>query len=255
MVQAQLKFYHTQPDRLPEPVPVPMPHACVPRQIFRMSNNGHLNPREKTQVWDVLEVREWQKHNPNIIIHDVGFGCGRNLTPNCNLEWDKARRPFVPGKPVGHVISTIESQLWLAKEKEGYPEAKVSVTRRVGVRESLLLMNERDRIDMNIPRNKERLERKMEKITGEEKESLGEQKKELKKTNMVQDTQNDEPIEANNDKSGYWGYFWAFQIDRKHAVLDNMQGGAMEEKNKIVKMVRPGQCILDGAARRESISV
>lgn len=251
MVQAQLEFYHTQPDRLPEPVPVPMPHACVPRQISRISDSGHLNPRAETQVWDVLEVREWQKHNPNIIIHDVGFGCRRNLTPNCNLELDKAWRPFVPGKPVGHVISTIESQSWLAKEKEGNPKAKVSVTRRVGVRESLLLMNERDRTDMSIPRNKERLERKMEKITGEEKESIGEQKKELKKTTMVQEKQNDEQMKANSDKSEYWGYFWAFQIDRKHAVNDNRQGGTMEEENKIVKMIRLGQCILDGAARRE----
>lgn len=252
MVRAQLEFYHTQPDRLPEPEPVPMPHACVPTQI---SDSGPAKPL----VWDASEVMAWQKHNPNITIHDVGFGCGRDLMPHCNGSWGKAWCPFVTGKPVGNVVLAIMKQRWRAQKKEGNPEANVSVTHCLGSSESPALTDERDRAGIKMLKNKEEQVGKSEKTVEKEKTSAGKEKEknsevELKEVSLFKDSRNDEHFQ-NNDKKEYWGYFWAAKIDCINVGNKTRQEKTIEETDKGVRMVRPGICILDGSAGGELILV
>ena len=226
-VQDQLEFYHTQPERLPEPNPLPMPTACIPKPISYMSTVVDQNGQEtKPVVWDTWEVMEWQKVDENIMIHNLAFGCGRNLGPHCNIGWRLMRCPFV--KPVQMKNTDISKfqikPTWVEGDKTS-GEASGN---------KLHVMEECD----------------MGKIKGKEAQATDNCKRVVKEQDHGRLNEADNRVE-------YWGYFCANEKQSKNdtgngAMQTTSKG--VDERNTSVSMIRSGQCILDGAAEGELLA-
>lgn len=223
-VQDRLEFYHTQPQRLPEPNPLPMPTACIPKPISYMSTVVDQNGQEaKSAVWDTWEVMEWQKVDENIMIHNLAFGCGRNLGPDCNIGWGLMRCPFV--KPI-------------QMNKTG-----------VSIKPTWM---EGDKVNGEVSGNKlhELGEYERGNVKGKEVQATDNCKR------VVKEQEHSRLIEADS-RVEYWGYFCAYEKQSKNDTGNGaMQGTSkgVDERNTSVSMICPGPCILDGAAEGELLA-